>query len=134
MKKKSRKPKKQSTGVKHDAGKPRLSLNSPVAFFKLGQVMTDGAQVYDDNNWRGGFKWTRLVDSAQRHLSMWNAGMDKDPDSGRSNLAHCMACIMMLLEFEETHKHLDDRYKFSEELLLKLYPPKQGKKNAKRKR
>lgn len=109
---------------KDDQGKPKLSLISPIAMFKLAQVMTDGEKEYDTHNWRGGFDWTRITDAALRHIEAWNAGMDKDPNSGRSNLAHAMACIMMLLEFEETHKELDDRYKLSEEILLKMYPPK----------
>lgn len=111
-------------GKKFDGGKAQISLVSPIAIFKLAQVMTDGAQRYDSHNWRKGFKWSRIADSAHRHLSIWIAGMDKDPDSGRSNLAHCMACIMMLLEFEDTHKHLDDRFKIELNKLLELYPPK----------
>lgn len=125
--KKPRRPKSVGTGIKHDDGKPKLSLISPVATFKLGQVMTDGMAKYNAHNWRGGFDWTRVGDAAQRHIEIWLAGMDNDPDSGRSNLAHAAACIMMLLEFEETHKHLDDRYKLPMEVLLKLYPPKEKK-------
>jgi len=112
-----------SSGRKFDKNKPRLSLVSKVALFKLAEVMTDGEKKYDTHNWRKGFNWSRIADAAERHLSIWIAGQDLDPDSRRSNLAHAMACIMMLLEFEETHKHLDDRYKLSEWLLNKLYPP-----------
>lgn len=122
---KNKKPKIQTGGTKHDSGKPRMSLVSPVAIMKLAQVMTDGEKKYSANNWRLGFDWTRIADAADRHLTMWVAGMDNDPDSGRSNLAHAMACLMMLLEFEETKAGNDDRYKLSQELLLKLYPPKE---------
>lgn len=125
--KKSRRPKSVGKGIKHDSGKPELSLISAVATFKLGQVMTDGRAKYSANNWREGFNWTRVGDAAKRHVEIWLAGLDNDPDSGRSNLAHAAACIMMLLEFEETHKHLDDRYKLPMEVLLKLYPPKEKK-------
>lgn len=115
-------------GIKHDSDKPQLSLISPIAIFKLAQVMTDGAKRYDSHNWRKGFEWTRIADSANRHLTMWIGGMDKDPDSGRSNLAHCMACVMMLLEFEETHKLLDNRYKLSNQVIESLYPPQPREK------
>jgi hypothetical protein len=115
---------KRETAIKHDSGKPRMSLISPIASFKLAEVMTDGESKYNAHNWRNGFKWSRIVDAALRHIEIWNAGMDKDPDSGRSNLAHAAACIMMLLEFEETHKELDDRYKLPDEILNKLYPKK----------
>jgi hypothetical protein len=116
----------KTSGTKYDSGKPRMSLVSPVAIIKLAEVMTDGEKKYSANNWRLGFDWTRIVDAAQRHINIWNAGGDLDPDSKRSNLAHAMACIMMLLEFEETKSGIDDRYKLSPELIAKLYPPKES--------
>jgi hypothetical protein len=116
--------KKKSGGIKHDNGKARLGLLSGAFLFRLGEVMTDGAQRYADHNWRQGFNWSRIADAAMRHLVAWNSGMDKDPDSGRSNLAHAAACLMMLMEFEETKTGTDDRYKLSKEVLDRLYPAK----------
>lgn len=114
--------KRPKTGVKYDSGKPKLSLISPIALWKLAEVMTDGETKYGSHNWRKGLAWSRLADAAGRHLEIWIAGMDKDPTSGRSNLAHLMACVMMLLEFEETRKDLDDRFHFEDKILKKLYP------------
>ncbi len=114
----------KSEAIKHDDGKPRMSLISPVASFKIAQVMSDGEKVYSSHNWRNGFAWSRITDAALRHIEIWNAGMDNDPDSGRSNLAHAAACIMMLLEFENTKPEMDDRYKLPKELLEKMYPKK----------
>jgi hypothetical protein len=115
----------QKTGRKDDAGKAKLSLLSTVANFKTAQVMTDGERRYGAHNWRGGLAYSRLLDAAGRHLEMWKAGMDNDPDSGKSNLAHARCCIDMLLEFEETRPDLDDRYKLPMDVLTKLYPPKE---------
>jgi hypothetical protein len=111
-------------GTKHDSGKVRASLLSPIALFRTARVMTDGEGVYGAHNWRLGFTWSRPADAALRHLLMWIAGMDNDPDSNRSNLDHLAACVMMLQEFEETKNGIDDRHKLPMKTLLKLYPPK----------
>jgi hypothetical protein len=104
-----------SSGVKHDAEKPDMSLLSSIALFKVAQVMTFGKQKYSANNWRGGFKWTRLIAAALRHIFAWLGGQTKDPETGVSHLAHGICCLMMLLEFEDTHPELDDRFVFKKE-------------------
>lgn len=101
----------EPTGVKHDQGKPDMSLLSNIALVKVAQVMTFGKQKYSANNWRGGFAWSRPLAAAARHLFAYIGGEDKDPETGLSHLAHASCCLMFLLEFEETHKNLDDRYK-----------------------
>lgn len=101
------------TGVKHDSGKPDLSLLSTIATFKVAQVMTFGKQKYSAHNWRGAFAWSRPAAAALRHIFLWLGGEDKDPESGLSHLAHAACCLMFLLEFEDTHPEFDDRYKAS---------------------
>jgi hypothetical protein len=96
--------------IKHDENKPRFELISPIALTKIALVLTEGAKKYDDHNWRKGFKWSRLIGAAFRHLTAFMAGQDKDPETKLSHLAHAACCIMFLLEHEETHKELDDRY------------------------
>lgn len=126
MRKKAQKPK--LGGTKHDDGKVALSLISPIALWKLGEVLTDGRSKYDAHNWRKGFNWSRIVDALLRHLQMWNAGMDRDPDSNRSNMAAVLFCAMVLAEFEETKAGIDDRHKLPLDILYKLYPPKDRNK------
>jgi len=99
------------TGKKFDTDKPRMELLSPIALGEIAKVLTHGAKKYDAHNWRGGFIWSRVLGAALRHLLSFIGGEDKDPESGLSHLAHVGCCIMFLLEFETTHKHLDDRYK-----------------------
>lgn len=41
------------SGVKYDAGKPRLDLLPPKAVMALGEVMTYGAAKYGADNWQG---------------------------------------------------------------------------------
>jgi len=117
-----KKQKKSKKSVKHDQGKPKLNLVSTIANWRAAEVMTDGEATYGSHNWREtGFDWSRLIASTLRHIEMFKDGMDKDPKSGRSNLAHARCCIDMLLEHEELHKDKDDRHKIPLEVLKKLY-------------
>lgn len=97
--------------IKHDKEKVRLELLSPIAMTEIAKVLTFGASKYADHNWRNGFKWSRLIGAALRHIFSFLNGEDKDPETGLSHLAHAGSCIMFLLEHEIRHKELDDRYK-----------------------
>jgi hypothetical protein len=99
------------TALKFDEGKLPLHLLSTEAMNQTAAVLAFGADKYAEHNWRKGFTWSRPLAAALRHITAFNAGEDKDPESGLSHLAHAACCIMFLLEFEKTHKELDDRYK-----------------------
>lgn len=99
------------TALKFDDGKLPLHLLSTEAMNQTAAVLQFGADKYSAHNWRKGFAWSRPLAAAMRHITAFNAGEDKDPESGLSHLAHAACCIMFLLEFEKTHKELDDRYK-----------------------
>lgn len=101
----------KSEAMKFDQDKLPLNLLSTEAMNQTAAVLKFGAQKYAEHNWRGGFKWSRPLAAAMRHLTAFNDGEDKDPESGLSHLAHAACCIMFLLEFEKTHPELDDRYK-----------------------
>lgn len=98
-------------GVKFDEEKPDLSLLSPIAIFKIAEVMSYGSKKYDSHNWRKGFKFSRVLAAILRHLFSYLRGENKDPESGLSHLGHAACGIFFLLEFEETHPEMDDRYK-----------------------
>lgn len=98
-------------GIKHDQDKPDMSLLSTIALIKVAEVMTFGKNKYSAHNWRGGFIWSRPLAAAARHLFAYIGGEDKDPETGLSHLAHACCCLFFILEFEETHKSLDDRFK-----------------------
>lgn len=113
------------TGRKNDKDKPRMSLLSAYALEEIAQIATFGAKKYDDHNWRGGFKWSRLLDAAERHISERKKGnlLDVDPDcisckennclnhSGRSHLAAAAWNLMALIEFELNNVGEDDLWK-----------------------
>lgn len=99
------------TGVKHDDGKPDMSLLSSIALIEVAKVMTFGKKKYSANNWRGGFAWTRPLSACLRHVFAFIGGEDKDPETGLSHLAHAICCLMFVLEFTVTKAGVDDRYK-----------------------
>jgi hypothetical protein len=101
----------QAGAIKYDSDKPPLHLLSNEALIQIAKVMQFGAQKYAAHNWRKGFNWSRPLAAALRHINAFNDGEDTDPESGLSHMAHAACCIMFMLEFEKTHKHLDDRYK-----------------------
>lgn len=99
------------TGVKHDQEKPEMALLSSIGLLKIAEVMTYGKKKYSANNWRGGIAWTRVLSAAFRHLVAYIGGEDKDPETGFSHMAHLGCCVLFILEFEDTHSNLDDRWK-----------------------
>jgi len=101
----------KGTAIKFDTDKLPLNLLSTEAMNQTAAVLKFGAIKYAEHNWRNGFQWSRPLAAAMRHLTAFNDGEDRDPESGLSHLAHAACCIMFLLEFEKTHKELDDRYK-----------------------
>lgn len=99
------------SALKFDHEKMPMHLLSNEALLQTAAVLKFGANKYAEHNWRKGFQWSRPLSAAMRHIHAYNAGEDKDPESGLSHLAHAACCIMFLLEFEKTHPELDDRYK-----------------------
>jgi len=84
-----------STGAHRDCaeGKGRMDLLPFRALIALAKVYEEGAEKYDDNNWRKGIPLSRYVDSAGRHLAKWMIGWRDEP-----HLAQCAWNIMSLIE------------------------------------
>lgn len=98
-------------GKKFDEGKPRMGLIATSALWALAKVLTMGASKYGDSNWRLGMDWHRPYDAAQRHLTAWWDGEDKDSESGHSHLWHAFTEIMFLIEYEAKGIGRDTRFK-----------------------
>lgn len=94
---------------KTDAGKPMMGCLPPNALLATARVLTFGAAKYGRENWHKVEAWSRYYDALQRHLTMWWAGEDTDPDTGESHLAHACCCLMFLQELESLGKSTDDR-------------------------
>ena len=98
--------------LRYDNEKNRLDLISPIFIEELGKVLTYGANKYAPNNWRfTGMDWSRCIGSLKRHLNEFEKGIDIDPESGLSHLAHIACNVMFLVEYNKTHPELDDRFK-----------------------
>lgn len=100
----------ETVAIKHDGEKVRIDLIPTVALEEIAKVLTFGAKKYDSWNWTKGFKWSRLIGAALRHLFAFMRGQDKDPETGLSHLAHLGCCVVFLIWHEKFRKDLDDRF------------------------
>lgn len=98
-------------GVKYDQGKPRMSLILTQAVVEVAKVGTMGATKYNDQNWRQGMKWSRLLDAALRHLTQYNNGDRIDKESGLSHLSHAAWNVLALLDYELNTVGEDDLFR-----------------------
>ena len=97
-------------GVKADSDKVPLDLLDPLALEGLAAVLRFGAKKYAAHNWRGGFKWMRLMAALLRHSFAIIRGEDNDPESGLPHIDHIGCCWMFLSNMMKTRPDLDDRY------------------------
>lgn len=100
---------KLAEGVKFDNDKNRIELLPSEAIEKIAEVFTLGAKKYEDDNWRKGISWRRVFGAMMRHMWAWARGVDKDPEWGKSHLAHAGACLFFLLWYEDHRREFDDR-------------------------
>jgi hypothetical protein len=96
-------------GIKHDDGKLPLELLPVDVLEEIAKVLKFGASKYSSNNWRGGFKYSRIFGACLRHLFAWFRGVDTDPETGLSHLAHAGCCLFFLLHFVIAKTGTDDR-------------------------
>lgn len=96
--------------LKYDTGKARMDLLDPQALEELANVLGYGAKKYAAHNWRKGMDWSRMVAAALRHINAFNAGQDRDPETGLLHTAHAMCCLMFLTNYAITATGNDDRY------------------------
>lgn len=89
-------------GVKNDSKKIAWQLLPWAEVEEVAQVMDDGAKKYSPDNWRiVPNAQERYFSAAIRHLVAWQKGEKKDPESGRSHLAHGICCLLFLMWFDK---------------------------------
>lgn len=108
----------ENTPVKHDQGKPRMDLIRPEFTLELGKALAYGADKYNEKHGEipnylkgGGFNYSKILASLERHIAQWKGGENTDEESGLSHLAHAAVNVMFLLTYELTDKGVDDRVK-----------------------
>jgi hypothetical protein len=98
-------------GTKFDEGKPPCSLISSDALLELSRVLDYGSKKYAAHNWHAGFKWSRVLDAALRHIYRYNSGEQVDPETGISHLTHAFCNLMFLVDFEKNNVGENDLWK-----------------------
>jgi len=92
------------SGVKHDAGKPRLDLvlgGFARALLEVGKVGTFGANKYTDNGWMTvPNAEQRYTDALLRHLLAERSGAYTDSESGLPHAAHVAWCALARLDLQ----------------------------------
>jgi len=90
------KAKASGEGKKFDENKLRYDLVDAHAHAEMVAVLTYGAELYGDGNWRG-VSTKRYMDALMRHVEAWRVGEIVDPDTGLHHLAHAACCVHFLL-------------------------------------
>lgn len=96
-------------GVKHDQGKPKLSLLTRESLAAEARAFEYGMRKYSKNNYKQGMDWSRVIDALMRHTAAFNSGESVDPESGLCHLDHIKACAAMLVYYYENKIGNDDR-------------------------
>lgn len=97
-------------GKRLNSGKVPLSMVPNSAIYAIARVFEAGAKKYEKNNWRRGMNHTIPYECALRHLLKYAEGEDRDDETGELHLAHALTNIAMLIEYQTSCPHLDDRF------------------------
>lgn len=95
--------------IKNDDGKFDPTMLSLEMIELVSRVRMFGAKKYSRGNWKKGFKQTRSLAAALRHLYAYLGGENNDPESGLSHLGHAICCIEHCLYDSIHHPENDDR-------------------------
>lgn len=98
--------------VKYDQGKPDFSMTTYELMEEIARVREFGAKKYSRDNWKiSGFKITRSLAAALRHIFLFLGGETLDKESGLSHLGHAVCCLEHAIYDMKNHPENDDRYK-----------------------
>jgi len=88
-------------GVKHDQGKPDLSLVDVSLVNAAARALMFGAEKYGRDNYKNGLDINRVYASLFRHLFARMSGEINDPESGLDHLDHASANMQFLNYFKD---------------------------------
>jgi hypothetical protein len=93
--------------VKHDSGKPDLSLVPKAFLDATARALMYGEKKYSRGNYRKGMDSHRLIAACLRHITAWQWSEDNDAESGLSHLDHAAACLAMLIDLRSMGVKMD---------------------------
>lgn len=86
-----------------NVGKGRYDLHPVEAKRRVAIKYQQGAELYGENNWTKGIKFSRLVDSAMRHLDQYISG-----DRSEDHLAAVVWNVNAIMHFEKYKPEMND--------------------------
>ena len=102
---------KTDEAIKHDSGKPQLSMLPREGLEMAARAFEYGARKYGRGNFRNGpMAYSRLTDAALRHITAMANGEWLDSESGNPHLSHAIASLMMLAFQAAHHPEANDLY------------------------
>src|SRR4051812_41426061 len=98
------------TGGEKGAKPYRIDLIPAGPLWQVAELYGEGAKKYDTHNWRRGYDWSLSYAAMMRHATQFWNGESLDEETHCHHLASVVFHAMALMEFENTHPELDDRY------------------------
>lgn len=97
--------------LRFNEGKSRMELIPNEVIKELSEVYTKGANKYDDDNWRKGMSFRKMLASVKRHISAFEGGesIDPDPLMGTHHLANAIWGLSSLIYYDKYMPQYDDR-------------------------
>ena len=111
-------------GLRHNEGKVKVELIPPRWILALAEVLTKGAEKYEERNWEKGMEWSKCYSAAQRHLLAFWDGEDLDKETGLPHVAHAAWNCLALLTYSEEHQEDDNRPVTKSRSTLTTVPPR----------
>lgn len=98
-------------GYRYNQGKLRYDLVQPEAHRDFVEILTMGAEKYEDRNWENGMSWSSVLASLKRHIAAFEMGEDYDKETGKLHIAHAACNVHFLNAYYHIFPEGDDRPK-----------------------
>lgn len=99
------------TGGEKELKPETLGAVDPLALRALGRVAFMGQNKYARFQYLKGMPWSWNIDAAYRHFLKFQAGEDRDPESGELHTTHVGWHMLALTSYQERGLGTDDRFK-----------------------
>lgn len=101
----------KKTGAEKGSKIERYDLLPVDALRQVAEHFGIGAEKYSIHNWRYKYDWSLSYAALQRHANLFWDGEDIDPESGTNHMAAVVFHALALIEYCDTNRDKDDRWK-----------------------